>query len=95
MTSTVTGQVEVTGVVKTGTGRGSVETEGFTNIGPGVLRIAMADGGPDLVLRPGECSGPLAIGKDGRLGRVRCNECGIATGEHHTWCPLWRPYEAT
>lgn len=60
------------------------------NSGKGRVTLVRANG-PSIVIEPGQTA---VIPVDGLPYRLACWECGIADGTHHTWCPLWRAYEA-
>jgi len=62
--------------------------EKITNVGRGRITL-VSDTGERIVLEPGE-SGVLRRPKGAY--RMACPECGLHTGVHETWCPLWEPY---
>lgn len=63
----------------------------FKNSGKGTLTFKFSDG-ETLVLEPGAVAW---VEFGGRWCRLACWECGLADGSHHTWCGLWRQYEAS
>jgi hypothetical protein len=60
------------------------------NVGRGRI-ILVSDLGERLVIEPGE-SGRVQLPPGAY--RLACPDCGLHTGVHETWCPLWEPYEA-
>lgn len=65
----------------------------FRNSSSTDVTLICADGGPNIVVRPGEAR--VVCLRGGKFYRLACWECGLADGSHHTWCPLWRAYEAS
>jgi len=54
----------------------------------------VSDQGDKLVIAPG--GGVVNVSfENGRVWRLACDECGLADGTHHTWCPLHLPYEVS
>lgn len=61
------------------------------NSGKGRVTLVRTNG-PNIVIEPGQTAVIPIVGEPYRLA---CWECGLADASHHTWCPLWRPYEAS
>jgi hypothetical protein len=58
------------------------------NTGRGRI-VLIGEDGSRVIIEPGE-TGEMALPSGG--WRIACPDCGLHTGQHETWCPLWQPY---